>query len=239
MGERLSNFVVRHRSLTSLSLPLAKFKVPSSGWRRGLISIARLEGMVRGRERVVTLGRKGRGRRITFYDSPLFPLSNPPLHLRAGLYLAERPIRYVETPSNPLSRGPSNAKSFPPLLRRGGGGKTATRGGGGLGRTMPLHCTGWGSLLRARRAGDLGANARNRSVPSSPRRSAVSDTEGCNAPYDSPLLLLGARVHRQRARGAVTLPGRVDTVSIVGVRFSVFDSIAQVVRKSSKYWICC
>lgn len=168
MGERLSNFVVRHRSLTSLSLPLAKFKVPSSGWRRGLISIARLEGMMRGRERVVTLGRKGRGRRITFYDSPLFPLSNPPLYLRAGLYLAERPIRYVETPSNPLSRGPSNAKSFPPLLRRGGGGKTATRGGGGLGRTMPLHCTGWGSLLRARRAGDLGANARNRSVPSSP-----------------------------------------------------------------------
>lgn len=30
---------------------------------------------------------------------------------------------------------------------------------------MPLLCTGWGSLLRARRAGDLGANARDRSNP--------------------------------------------------------------------------
>ena len=31
---------------------------------------------------------------------------------------------------------------------------------------MPLHCTGWGSLLRARRAGDLGANARIDPTPS-------------------------------------------------------------------------
>lgn len=98
---------------------------------------------------------------------------------------------------------------------------------GGLGRTMPLHCTGWVSLLRARRAGDLGANARNRSVRPSPSPLAGLPclTRGCNAPCDSPLLLLGARVHRQRARGAVTLPGLgegYDFHRFLSIRFSIW-----------------
>lgn len=90
-------------------------------------SSARLEGMTRERE--------SEGR-IIFYDSLL---SNPS-SLTVVYTLAERPIRYVETPSNPLSRGSSNAKSFPPLLRRGGGGKTAARGGWvGEGDAIALH----------------------------------------------------------------------------------------------------
>lgn len=83
MGERLSNFVVRLRSLTSLSLPLAKFKVPSSGWRRGLISIARLEGWWEGgREWSRSEGREEEeGSHFTialFSASPPFQPSPPP-----------------------------------------------------------------------------------------------------------------------------------------------------------------
>lgn len=145
MGERLSNFVVRHRSLTSLSLPLAKFKVPSSGWRRGLISIARLEGMVRGRERVVTLGRKGRGRRITFYDSPLFRLAPfPTLPSTSELVYTSLRGRYATSrhPPTPWAADPRTQSLFHPFFAAAAAGKRrpeVVEGWGGR-----CHCTALG-----------------------------------------------------------------------------------------------
>lgn len=147
----------------------------------GFISTARLEGMTRERERG-TEG--GGGRRIIFYHSPLFLPTLPPLTtFLTVVYTSLRGGRYVETPSNhPRAAAPRTQSLFHPFLAA-----AAAEGGGW--RAMPLHCTGWGSLLRARRAGDLGANARNRSEPPPPPCLPCL-TRGCNAPYDSPLLLL-------------------------------------------------
>lgn len=62
-------------------------------------------------------------------------------------------------------------------------------------------------------------------VPPPPPAGLPCLTRGCNAPCDSPLLLLGARVHRQRARGAVTLPGLgegYDFHRFLSIRFSIW-----------------
>lgn len=84
-------------------------------------------------------------------------------------------------PPTPWAADPRTQSLFHPFFAVAAAGKRRPEEGG-LGRAMPLHCTGWGSLLRARRAGDLGANARNRSVPSSssssPSTVRLSDARG-------------------------------------------------------------
>lgn len=70
-----------------------------------------------------------------YFTIALFSYPPPSNHLSdGGLYLAERrPIRR-DTLQPPSSRCPSNAKSFPPLLGRGGGG-----GWGVEGDAIALH----------------------------------------------------------------------------------------------------
>lgn len=164
----LSNFVVRHRSLTSPTLPpLPKFKVPSSGWCQGSSAPLDWRGW---RERERERGTEGGGgRRIIFYHSPLF-LPPPSNHLSdGGLYLAERrPIRR-DTLQPPSSRCPSNAKSFPPLLGRGGGG-----GWGVEGDAIALH---WVRVITPSKASRWPRRQRPESIRAPPPAvSAVSDT---------------------------------------------------------------
>lgn len=111
-----------------------------------------------------------------FYDSPL----SPPPHPHSRLRLVYTLLRDYAAPRHPLtpSAATPRAKSCCPSAWEGNGrpGAKGQGAGGGWVSTMPLHCTGWGSLLRTRRAGDLGANARNRSNPSSPSNPCTSDT---------------------------------------------------------------
>lgn len=191
------------RSLTSLSLPplLAKFKVPSSGWCHSMF-ISSIGGDDE-REREKENRKEG-----LYFTIALFP--TPPLPSDGGLYSrweADTLRRDTLQPLEPriLERKVFSTPSSPWRRRENGGQRRVGWGG-------RCHCTALGEGHYSEQGEPVtsaptpGIDPYPPPPPPPPPRSACLTRGGCNAPYDSPLLLLGARVHRQRARGAGALP---------------------------------